>query len=281
MILHNLCNICGGRRSKPFSALILQKYNADYFKCESCGFIQTENPYWLKEAYRSAITDIDVGLIYRNIQFSGIVENILLKHDINPNGKFIDYGGGYGMFVRLMRDKGFDFYRQDIHCQNLFAKYFDITDIKNPQQFDLLTTFEVFEHLEDPIEELKKMFSFANSILFSTELLPHNNPIPATWWYFAPETGQHISFYTMKSLEVLAKKFNVYLYSNGTSMHMFTKRRYTTNPFEKHQVLGRIHTLLSLFKLKSSVKKRESLLSKDFESIKNRININMDQELYD
>ena len=55
------------------------------------------------------------------------------------------------MFVRIMRDKGFNFYRQDIHCQNLFAKHFDISNIKITEKFDLLTAIEVFEHLEDPM----------------------------------------------------------------------------------------------------------------------------------
>lgn len=130
MILENSCCICKGSLIKNFSGLILQKYTVSYFKCEDCGFIQTEKPYWLIEAYQSAITDLDIGLICRNLQFSEILEKILLNNSIDPNRKFIDYGGGYGMFDRLMRDKGFDFYRQDIHCQNLFAMHFDVTDIK-------------------------------------------------------------------------------------------------------------------------------------------------------
>ena len=80
--------------------------------------------------------------------------------------KFIDYGGGYGLFVRMMRDRGFDFYRQDIYCENLFAKHFDLSDLPGTSKFDMLTAFEVFEHLQDPISEIGKMLSYFDTILF-------------------------------------------------------------------------------------------------------------------
>jgi len=172
------------------------------------------------------------------------------------------------MFVRLMRDKGFDFYRQDIHCQNLFARHFDVTDIKDQQSFGLLTAFEVFEHLEHPIQEFEKMLSFSDNILFSTELVPCNNTTPDTWWYYAPETGQHISFYTLKSLQVLAVKYSLHFYSNGATIHMFTKDKLATDPFEKSKKQGRFQHLISLLKPKQTQLRRDSLLMKDFEFIR-------------
>jgi hypothetical protein len=54
----------------------------------------------------------------------------------------------------MMRDKGFNFYLHDTFCNNLFAKHFDISDLPNYNSFDLLTAFEVFEYLENPIDEL-------------------------------------------------------------------------------------------------------------------------------
>jgi hypothetical protein len=92
-------------------------------------YVQTENPYWLEEAYNSAITSLDIGLLKRN--------NYLVK-EISPiidccfpeASTMLDFAGGYGAFVRLMRDEGYNFYRQDVYCDNLFTKHFDITDSK-------------------------------------------------------------------------------------------------------------------------------------------------------
>jgi hypothetical protein len=267
-----VCKICGSAVKKIFDSVVLGQYEVNYYQCLDCQFIQTESPFWLEEAYQSAITDLDIGLIYRNIKFADILEKILLTNSIDPNRKFIDYGGGYGMFVRLMRDKGFDFYRQDIHCPNLFARYFDITDIKDQQNFELLTAFEVFEHLECPKQQLEIMLSFSDNILFSTEFLPDNNPRPDTWWYFAPETGQHISFFTLKSLQNLAENYKLHLYSNGSSIHMFTKNKLAIDPFEISKKQGRLQLFIAYFNPPKPILKKESLLMKDFEFIRSQIN---------
>lgn len=271
-----VCKICGSAVKKIFDSLVLGKYDINYYQCLDCQFIQTEPPFWLKEAYQSAITDLDIGLIYRNIKFADILEKILLTNSIDPNRKFIDYGGGYGMFVRLMRDKGFDYYRQDIHCPNLFARHFDVTDISDNQKFELLTAFEVFEHLQFPKKELELMLTYSDNILFSTDLLPGNNQTPDTWWYFAPETGQHISFYTQKSLEILADKFKLYFYSNGSTIHMFSKIKLVVDPFENSKKNRWRLNFFQLLKSKNSICKRESLLMKDFEFIRSHINSKKD-----
>jgi len=45
------CKICSNETYNIFSAKILNKNNIKYFYCDYCGFLQTEEPYWLKEAY--------------------------------------------------------------------------------------------------------------------------------------------------------------------------------------------------------------------------------------
>ena len=64
------CKICGSKVNPFDSATILNKYHIEYFECPHCGFIQTEEPYWLNEAYASAITSSDIGMIQRNFALS-------------------------------------------------------------------------------------------------------------------------------------------------------------------------------------------------------------------
>ena len=281
--MNNNCKICNANCTKIFSGEILNKYRIDYFRCNACHFIQTENPYWLNESYSSAIASTDIGLVSRNISFQNITSWII-KSYFDYKSKFLDYAGGYGLFVRLMRDKGFDFYRQDIYCENYFAKYFDITEHNEITKFELVTAFEVFEHLANPIEEIGKIFEFSEVILFSTELQPQNkmNSID-DWWYFAKETGQHISFYTIKSLEIVAEKMNCNLYSNNRNLHILTKKRLNSNPFEEWENFNkRILIVRGLYKIIRFVENKfnkesnkvyiESFLIKDFEYVKNKIN---------
>ena len=109
-------------RSTPFArAVVLGKYDVEYQRCQDCELIQTETPYWLPEAYDQAIISTDVGLIWRNQRFAKITSRVL-RHLFPKVERCIDYGGGYGMYTRMMRDLGHDFSHYDPHCENLFAK---------------------------------------------------------------------------------------------------------------------------------------------------------------
>lgn len=268
------CKICNNNSSYIFSKKILEKYDTRYFKCENCGFLQIENPHWLNEAYEDAISSLDTGLVSRNLYFSTLTEKLILGY-FDSNKKFIDYGGGYGLFVRLMRDKGFDFYRQDKYCQNLFAQYFDVTDLsENIRKFELLTAFELFEHLENPIGEVENMLVFSDSILFSTELQPDNVKNYEDWWYLTPETGQHISFYTKKSLKIISKKFGLNLYTDGVSLHLLTKKHLGRSPFQlnRYNISLKIQRKLAAI-LSSAIKRKnnKSLTQKDNQYIKAKL----------
>lgn len=274
--MNTICNICGGNASKIFDALVLGKYTSGYHQCKKCGFIQTDKPYWLKEAYASAISSLDVGLIYRNLDFSNIIPSVLDLFS-GKEDSYIDYGGGYGIFVRIMRDKGYDFYLDDIYAENLFAKYFELKNHKGNAKFAALTAFEVFEHLEDPVSELKKMFELSDTVIFSTELQPQSSfSNSGDWWYFVPEIGQHISFYNLKSLEVLSQQFNCRLHSNGSNLHMLTKLNLQRNPFSAKapppkSIMERI--MNRMFKKPvETIIQRPSLLQPDFELYKSNLN---------
>src|SRR5437764_1504467 len=105
-----LCNICE-HDSRPFAtAKLLHQYDVQYYRCVECGFVQTETPYWIDEAYTDPINESDVGLVSRNISFSRVT-SFVISAFFDADARFMDYGGGYGLFVRLMRDMGFDFYR--------------------------------------------------------------------------------------------------------------------------------------------------------------------------
>src|SRR4051812_25338220 len=99
------CRVCGFDCHHQFSRTILNRYSCAYFTCPNCGFIQTEEPYWLDEAYKSAIATADTGLVFRNLYLSKVV-CALLFFLFPRDGRYVDVAGGYGMLTRLMRDIG-------------------------------------------------------------------------------------------------------------------------------------------------------------------------------
>jgi hypothetical protein len=216
------CKICDSKTEKIFDAKLINKYKIDYFYCQNCGFLQTEEPYWLNEAYKDPITLTDTGYMQRNIHLSKIT-TILLLIFFDYKKKFLDYGGGYGVFVRLMRDIGFDFYWYDKYTQNLFARGFEYNETTK-DEIEAITCFEVFEHLVNPVEEIENMLSISKNIIFTTELLPNPIPKPQEWWYYGLDHGQHISFYTKKTFHYIANKYNLN-YSNMGNIHIFSERK--------------------------------------------------------
>lgn len=252
------CKICSHQVNFFAQAKILNKYEVEYFQCEWCGFINTTEPYWLEEAYSEAISDLDLGVVERARVFSRLTKSLILT-SFNCNAKFLDYGGGYGLFVRIMRDSGFDFYRYDKYCINTLAKGFD-AEKDDKEHYELITAFEVFEHLVNPLQELEQILKFSRNIFFSTLLVPATNPRPGDWWYYAPEQGQHISFYTRKSLEILTKTFGLNLYTDGNMLHLITEKELPPYLFK---LASRNRTAVLLyFMLRGRLKKR-SLLADD------------------
>ena len=140
-----------------FKAIVLSKYQVSYYHCPHCGFIQTEDPYWLDEAYKDPINVEDTGLLSRNISFSEMTA-LLIYFLFDKNGIFLDYAGGYGIFTRLMRDIGFNFFWHDPMTQNLLSRGFEYSD--SLPRCELLTSFESFEHFKDPLTEITKMLDY-------------------------------------------------------------------------------------------------------------------------
>lgn len=267
--------ITGGETEALFSSKILNKYDIKYYRCLETGFIQTEDPYWLEEAYSSAITKLDIGLVSRNEWLRNKTGKIL-SDCFDGDKRFLDYAGGYGLFTRMMRDLGYDFYHHDIYCQNLFADFFDLSNCEQQSDFEVVTAFEVFEHLVNPFEEIRAIAELGNNVLFSTVLLPEDLKSIADWWYVAPETGQHIAFYTEKALEYIANRLGLHFLTDGISTHLFTKEKLSINPLveknEKESFLIRtMRRKLKRFDLKKNAQSRKSLLQDDFFYIKSKL----------
>jgi hypothetical protein len=175
---------------------------------------------WLTEAYKKPINTTDTGYVTRNLYLSRKTL-ILFSLLFGGNGRFADYAAGYGMLVRLMRDYGLDFFWSDLYTENLFAEGFEL---REGMHADALTCFECFEHLTDPSEELEKMLAVSDTIFFSTRLKAEGVP-RIDWEYYGFNHGQHVAFYSEKSLKTLADKYALNFYTDGENLHLFTKRR--------------------------------------------------------
>lgn len=214
------CKICQNQTEKIFKATVLYKYDVSYYQCLTCGFAQTEKPYWLEEAYQSSMNLSDTGVMIRSERMSKITTTLITLF-FNSKGKFLDYAGGLGVFTRQMRDIGYDYYWHDPFTKNVIARGFE-GNLKN--KYDFVTTFESFEHFEEPLVEIEKILQLTDTIILTTDLISKKAPQHKDWWYYSSEHGQHIAFYSKESFEVLAKKFGLN-YHNIKNIHILTQKK--------------------------------------------------------
>ena len=188
------CRACTGP-TRPFAkAQVLGHVDVTYHRCDDCGLVMAIDPTWLPEAYSDAIAALDIGLLDR-CQILSNVTAMVLRAERLRGGTFLDWAGGYGTLTRMMRDRGYDFHHTDPMATNVFAGGHDVPDLAG-RRYDLVTAFEVLEHLVDPAADLAEAAASTDRLLTTTHLVPDPAPGPEDWWYYTLESGQHITFYT-------------------------------------------------------------------------------------
>lgn len=151
-----------------------------------------------------------------------MVSKILFDKKIK-NKNFLDYGGGIGLLTALMRNIGFNFFSYDKYQVNLLSSFFNFDKNK---EYEFSTAFECLEHFTNPVQDFDMIFKHSNNLICSTEIMNIPPPNLQDWWYYLPAGGQHISFYSLKTLEFLAKKYSKILITDNKKYHLFIDKEF-------------------------------------------------------
>jgi hypothetical protein len=216
------CRLCNRDGRALFCAQVLDRYSVWFYYCEQCGFLETEDPFWLEESYTAPINLEDTGILQRNIHLADVCSAILPLF-MGKSARCVDFAGGYGILTRLLRDRGIDCFWHDKYADNLFARGFEFA--LDNKGMSAITCFEALEHFPEPQKVIDEMLSISSNLLFTTELLPDPPPSPGSWWYYGFEHGQHVSFYSLRTLKYIAATKGLNLYSNGVNTHLLTKKK--------------------------------------------------------
>jgi hypothetical protein len=210
------CPLCGASASLAFEHQVLGRIPARYFLCRDCEFIFVRPADWLAEAYSTALAVTDTGAVQRNISVSEFLSAFARMAGL-AGSRGLDIGGGHGLLVRMLRDRGLDFRWSDERAENLFARGFE----DDGGCYGWVTAVEVFEHLAEPRAFLERLVRRWNPrcLFVTTDLKPTPVP-PPEWDYWSFESGQHIGFAARKSLEVAAVKLGYRLTTRG-QYHLF------------------------------------------------------------
>ena len=177
-----------------------------------------------------------------------------------------DIGAGIGIYARLMRDNGYNFYGSDQFCSMPLIRPF----VQQDSKALIKTAFEVVEHLPSLTKFLKEQIKEVDLFLFSTELRDVGFIPKSDWWYYVFPTGQHIGFHSKKSLsyafEIAGYNSNLSLSCLGNVIHALTNTRKWNIAFKIAKVIWRLNSFIEIIskKLFSMVFKEKSLTQDDY-----------------
>ena len=197
-----------------------------YFICDDCDFVfAPEMCSWPKQKFKDLIYNseyVQVDPEYLEKRPSANAQGIdRLFGDQKLKIKHLDFGGGNGHLSELLKTRGWNSLSYDpFENPEMNAEELD--------NFHFITAFEVFEHVPDPhamMDELSKFFSH-DSLMFFTTLLSDGHISRSkrlTWWYCAPRNG-HISLFSRKSLNLLAKRHGLNYGNIDQGTHLMFKK---------------------------------------------------------
>jgi hypothetical protein len=91
---------------------------------------------------------------------------------------------------------------KDKYAVPTYSQGFSEPDFAAP---DFVLAFEVLEHFATPARELEDLFQLRPKVLLASTAIYADQR--ADWWYLAPESGQHVFFYSEKAVRMIAERF--------------------------------------------------------------------------
>ena len=217
---------CEDGKGKVFD---LAGFAVYYALCSHCGFcFAPEISKWGLEEFEKRIYNEEYALVdpdYINARPRANASNLIsMFGDKILSVKHLDYGGGSGLLTNLLKQSNWQSVSYDPFVDR------DVS-IGGLGKFDLITAYEVFEHVPDVHELMSNLLTLLSAdgiVLFSTLLSDGNinTNQRLSWWYASPRNG-HISLFSRNSLAFLAHKYGINFGSFSQGFHIF----YTKVPF--------------------------------------------------
>ena len=191
-----------------------------YYRCPDCGFLFT--PFmdgFSPQEYAERVYNDDYRLVDPEFEEKRPAELAawLLAHFGHLPLSICDYGGGRGRMAQMVNAAG----------AGMRATTWDpfFHDAAMPAaKFDMVVSWEVFEHTPAPARTLEELLSLTDRnrlVLMSTLCQPDDiGACRAGWWYCSPRNG-HISLHTSASLDRLADDAGVGVTHLGPGRHLF------------------------------------------------------------
>lgn len=225
------CNLCGGHRHSK----LFRKFGYDLVRCDDCALVFVGNPpsddevaafYSAEADYHSELLDPQDPAFERMGTIARQHVGMLLRSVPRPEGlSLLDIGCSSGLFLNEARKAGFDVHGAELSPDTArFARDHFVLDVHpgdwrdagfEQGSLDVITLFDVIEHLPDPLAELQaimRLLKPGGLLLQSTPniagLFPRLSYLLADrldYWPH-PEPPHHLYQFSAETLAALTRK---------------------------------------------------------------------------
>jgi len=238
-----LCGLCGESRARIFlpgnlslEHSLREKYlitsektgHDDIYRCLNCdvGFVPLAGEVF-KYYEHSPLDEV-----YLRDFLGRQKTNQRILNKISSAGKLLDFGCNAGLFLSEAKRFGYDVYGVELskaavdYAKENFSIISIASDINEfpDNYFDVITAFDVLEHLSSPADILDKIYSklkpggifvatFPKIDSWSARILKNH------WYFLLPS---HLFYFSNKSIEYLTEKYNWQLLESRYYRHYFS-----------------------------------------------------------
>jgi len=165
------CPCCGRQEIKPVLSWTFDKNDLTLRlgRCLNCKMVYVTNSDEVDMSNRRYVvwepdSDDDV-MTPEKLAHNQSILDFVSKY-IPSNAYILDYGAGYCGFLRIAKSKGYkvEGINPCLYLADWAKRKFDLKvhgvfgqDFESDKQFDLIVSDQTFEHLEYPVEDLKKI----------------------------------------------------------------------------------------------------------------------------
>lgn len=230
----DICSVCGSNNTYELypSNIDLKKLSFTYVKtpdsgktfravrCRNCSHVFSNPiPASIYKNYEDVV-DKQYLQYLESIRLSSMT---ILPHikKLIPKGKILDIGCATGEFLLVAKQFGYlveglelsEWSSQIARKQglNIYEMRLEELSHKFSDMYDVITMFGVIEHFEKPVEEMKyikKLLKPGGILVIWTgdvASIP-SKLLGRSWWYWQ---GQHIQYFSHKSLSLLAERCGI------------------------------------------------------------------------
>lgn len=194
------CRLCGEQKLNKLKAKKLK--TGDYYHCQNCDLIFLPARHMPSPAEERRIY-LKHDNTFATEGYVNMFEKFIAKY-IKPYKSEIatalDFGCGPGpVLATMLKEEGIKV--------DIYDPYFFPAEDYRGNQYDLITSTEVFEHLARPDREIKKLMDIIKPkkyLAIMTSLHPGPQNL-GQWNYRKDDT--HITFYSWKTMRWIAENF--------------------------------------------------------------------------